>query len=197
MCKPVKGILVAGILAIFSVGAYAQTKVVVIPMAGDESGFKRVSYFHITGGASDNTLSSSYELLMTLATITKDSANTNIKVSFNTQVRQTGVIGDFVEYQLRLNGAHSGSNYSGAVVYMNSNNHHESLLQREYFQGLAAGSYTVELWIRGLASTTSINHGGFRNILLVEEIDLGASAPASASVAAKSEIDGMVGGVTE
>lgn len=190
----VKGFFIACVLSIFSVGAYAQTKVVVIPMAGDEPALKRVSYFAIAGTPSDATISS-YELLKTLATIIKDSANTSLKVSFNTQVTQTGSEGDFVEYQLRLNGAQSGPDYTGAVVYMNSATHRESIFHSEYFQGLAAGSYTVELWIRGSASTTQINSGNFRNNLLVEEIDPGAGTPAPD--AAKLEVDGIVGGVTQ
>lgn len=185
------------LLVILSQSAFAQNKVVVVPLGGDEAnGFERITYFAITGSPSDNTITFTFELLSTLATVAKGTASTSLKVSYNTTVRQTGSVGGFVEYQLRLNGVDSGSGNTGAVVYMNNATHYETVFHSEYFRGLAAGNYDVELWTRGGASSTTINWGAFKNNLLIEEVDPGLNVAALAAVKT-SESDGIRAGVTQ
>lgn len=164
--------------AFIAISAFAQQdKVVVIPL--NSTSVTGSTFFSNFGSSSDVTISSTYEKLRTLGSFTKTQNDTAIKVKWRSYVKQTGAVDQFVEYELRLSGQQGDTNYSGVVVYMDGATHREAIDPWGFWTGLPAGTYDVEVWIRGNATSTFENSGNFKLPVLVEEFRYKASpAPA-------------------
>jgi hypothetical protein len=125
-------------------------------------------------GQNSATPSFSYAQLRTLGTFTKNTAASAISVTWVDHVSGGG--GSFCQYQLRIDGAddtgststaYSGTAESGAVNYGGD----EAVSVTEIFNGLAAGSHTLSLWLRGnLAGSCTENNGNFGHNAIVEEL---------------------------
>jgi hypothetical protein len=105
-----------------------------------------------------------------LGTFNKTLAASEIHASWQGHVRQTGTPGStFCNYQLRIDGALpvgiTSPNSAGAAHY--SGDSLGTLTGR--WRGLATGVHTVSLWLRGTATTCTLNFGNFQQVVEVVE----------------------------
>lgn len=107
----------------------------------------------------------------TLGTFTKAVTASEIEVTWHGHVRQTGTPGStFCQYQLRVDDTlPTGVTIAtgvGAVVYGADS----SATLSGRWSGLATGSHTVSLWLRGTATICTLNAGAFtqQQVFVVE-----------------------------
>lgn len=128
-----------------------------------------------TGAASSSSVSGTYALLRTVGSFSKAAASSHVKLTWNGHVRGTGVIATdwFCDFQLRVDGVANGSGTGRAVLYAGGGLQNDAPAgDTTFFDGLAVGSHTVSIWVRGAATTTAceINHGDATDELYVEEM---------------------------
>lgn len=142
-----------------------------------------------SGTTTDTSIGGTYEQMVTVGTFSKKRSNSVVQVTWTGHVATAGT---FCDFQLRIDGANdtgstaaSGGNSTGRVV----NYGDESPASAStVFGGLATGTRTVSIWVRGFGSSCTINTGNFTMLVLVEELDptavggtLGTSATRPAS----------------
>lgn len=119
---------------------------------------------------SDSTISFTYELLRTVGTFTKNKSNTDLKVTWTGHGRMVGTAGaNFCDFQVRIDGNEPEGSVTGggrAVLYTNNSPFSVTAI----FQGDAAGTRTVSIWVRGNATSCTLNYGNFPQQVFIEEI---------------------------
>lgn len=182
--------------AFVTVSAFAQqNKVVVVPLSSSSKTQKTIITYN--GIVTDNTISFTNELARTLGTFTKSKDNTDIKLFWRTQVEQIGSADSFGNYEIRLSGvAGDGGENSGPVIYNTAPTSRESIDYWDYWTGLPAGDYNVEVWIRGNVTSIELNNGNFPRIVLIEEVITNtAPTPAPLQLALPADEQGCSAGV--
>jgi len=132
-----------------------------------------VSRFVYGGASVDSAVTlSSWKNERDLATFTKASSGTNIMLNVSGMGDTIGP-GSFCQWQIRVDGATdaggTGPSVSAldggtAVQYFSGAWTIDAL-----FSGLSAGPHTVQLWLRGNATSCIINNGNFIHTVLVTE----------------------------
>jgi S-layer homology domain len=129
-----------------------------------------VTVMHYTGSNTDSTVNDSWEKMRDLGSFTKATASSDMLIAATGNGLVNGV---FCQWQLRVDGVtdagNSGTIYSpadgaSAVQYATG-----SYFTQGWFEGLAAGSHTVELWIRGSATACENNDGNFGHDVFATE----------------------------
>jgi hypothetical protein len=145
-----------------------------------------------SGTTTDTTISSTYEPIKTAGTFTKKRSSSVIQLTWTGHVSTEGL---FCDFQLRIDGANdtgsadsSGGNSTGRVVNYSAESPASATT---VFGGLGTGTRTVSIWVRGSATSCTINRGNFSMLVLVEELDptaaggtlgAGTTSPASAGM---------------
>jgi hypothetical protein len=129
-----------------------------------------------TGSATDSTVTGgAFEQLRAVGSFSKASADSRVKLTWNGHVRGTGVAASdwFCDFQLRVDGAQPPGNGGRAVLYAAGGTQNDVPSgDTAFFDGLAAGTRSVSIWIRGSATTLTceINHGDLADEIFVEEM---------------------------
>lgn len=110
-------------------------------------------------------------LFRTLGTFTKAVAASEIEVTWHGHVRQAGTAGTtFCQYQVRIDDTvpTGVGNASGLGLVLYGGDSLATLTGR--WTGLATGVHTVSLWLRGTATTCTVNNGSFtqQQVFVVE-----------------------------
>ena len=134
-----------------------------------------------TGGNTDNTISFNYELMRTVGTFTKQQAGTAIKLTWSAHSVTAPGNDVFCHYLLRIDGASTNGNTttsptgseSGQAVVYNADTvpQHAHISTFGVWNGLSAGVHTVQIFVRGSATSCEINHVNFPQSMLVEEMN--------------------------
>jgi hypothetical protein len=116
-----------------------------------------------------------YELIRTVGNFTKRFGSTAIRLDWSAHHSYTGANGvDFCHYQLRIDGkATDGDSATGfqgdqegnAVAFTSAS----PIATFGEFAGLTAGAHTVQIFVRGDATTCTLNNGNFNQQVVVEE----------------------------
>jgi hypothetical protein len=122
-------------------------------------------------GATSAVPTTTPTLFKTLGTFTKVSGTSRLVTTWSAHVNGTNTVGSqYCQYQLRLNGnAPAGVSTTGygAINYGD----HSPASDTNLWTGLAAGSYTATIYLRGSAPNCSMNSGGFSALpLVIQEI---------------------------
>jgi hypothetical protein len=146
---------------------------------------------------SDNSISSTYELLRTVGTFTKSKSNTDLKVTWTGHGRMAGTAGtNFCDFQVRIDGNEPEGTAAGgggrAVLYTNDSPFSVTAIFRED----AAGTHTVSIWVRGSATSCTLNYGNFMQQVFIEEISPIEEVFSSTSINA-SDKESMVEGIKD
>lgn len=153
---------------------------------------------HYNGSTTDNTITSPYELLRTIGSFTKVSADSDIEINWIDHVNIVG--GGFVEFQVRINdlkdnGSASTSyeNTSGGAAVVYAENSPVSVFT--VFKNLPAGEHTVSIWNRGGGATScTLNYVNFGHDVFVKEVFQTTGVP-STSNSPTVQNDNYEGGV--
>ena len=136
---------------------------------GADAVLKRTRLEYFTGGT-DTTVTTDYESLKTVGSFVKDSADTNLKVTWISHMRTTGA-DEFCDLQLRIDGAEI-DRASRAVLYANGTNdsvENAPIHLTAVATGVPAGTHNLSVWVRGNADSCEENHNGFVRLAYVEE----------------------------
>ena len=135
-----------------------------------------------------------FEKLRDVGDFTKVSGDTGVKLTWQSHVDMSA--GVSCTWQIRVNDLNGvgGSAFTGTQAVTNSSNR-EALSVVDIFSGLAAGTHTVSIWVRGAGSPTCRDNGGnFERSVLVEEMPVNTLAlptgGATATPDAAAENDG-------
>ena len=118
-----------------------------------------------------------FEKVRDVGNFSKASAETGVKLTWQSHVTMTG--GTSCTWQIRVDGLNGvgTTDFTGTQAITNSTDR-ESLSVVDVFSGLATGTHTVSIWVRGAGGPTCVdNSGNFERSVLVEEISMTA-APA-------------------
>jgi len=101
--------------------------------------------------AEDVTLTSSFERLRTFGSFVKKHPDTDLLLTWNSRIELLGNLWDFVEVQLRIDGNANAADTGRAYVQtlVDGGIATQAVSITALFRGLAAGSRTIELWVRG------------------------------------------------
>ena len=124
----------------------------------------------------DSSISYTYELLRTLGTFTKTKSNTDLKITWTGHGQMVGEEGIkiFCDFQVRVDNKPPVSDDpkdlvegSGgrAVLYTNDSPFSVTAI----FQGFTAGTRSLSIWVRGNATSCTLNYGNFQHQILVAE----------------------------
>jgi hypothetical protein len=130
-----------------------------------------ITRFLYDGSSGDATVGNAYELHRTIGSFVKVSDGTAILLDWNAHGSSSG---GFCEFQLRIDGLNDNGSSStafenagaGAVVFANQVH---PIAVKGLFTGLAAGEHSVEIWLRGSATTCGLNSGDFGQTIIVTE----------------------------
>jgi len=131
----------------------------------------RVTRLHYDGTNTDSTVTTNYEQLRAVGSFTKAFANSRIELTW---IGHATVNGTFCEHQLRIDGAKDTGSTStsfepasggSAIVYSAE----APISVSAIFGGLTAGTHTVSIWLRGGATSCTLNTGNFGQTVLVRE----------------------------
>jgi hypothetical protein len=116
-----------------------------------------------------------YQLLRDVGNITKSSATSRVKLTWNGRNQGTGSGAWFCDYQLRIDGAAPPGAGGRAVVQPvgAATSGLEPAGATAFFDGLAAGTHSVDIYVRGstgLTTNCSTAVGGFADEIFVEEM---------------------------
>ena len=131
----------------------------------------RITRLQYQGFDSDGTVDGSYELLRTVGNFNKAKASTRVLLTWNAHASTDG---SFCEFQLRIDGrkdtGSTSNNYegdsAGSAVLWGADS---PVAVTARFPNLSSGSHSVEIWVRGGATSCSLNRGNFGQQVLVEE----------------------------
>jgi hypothetical protein len=143
----------------------SATHVVIDVLGYFTAGKRNVTRLSYNGTDSDGTIGGTFELLRTVGVFTKVSAATGITTVWSAHVHTTGTFGtSFCHYQVRIDGV-NGDGGSGPVNFLPFH----VIEKTDFWAGLAAGSHTVSIWVRGNATACGANYGDFTQSVLVVE----------------------------
>jgi hypothetical protein len=136
------------------------------------SGVTRVTRLEVsTGSLASPTVD--YQELRDVGIFTK-AAGSRIKLSWNGRNRGSGTGAWFCDFQLRIDGAEPMGAGGRAVVLAGGGlDNDEPAAAMAYFDGLAAGTHEVSIWVRAnptLTTNCSTADGGFEDEVFVEEM---------------------------
>lgn len=132
----------------------------------------RITRLQYQGSDADATVGDSYELLRTVGNFNKAKGGTRVLLTWNAHASTAG---SYCEFQLRVDGRKDtgsrSNNYEGdsagnAVLY----GAESPVSVTARFPNLSSGSHSVEIWVRGSATSCSLNRGNFGQQVLVEEV---------------------------
>lgn len=126
------------------------------------------------GGDSDATIGYTFELMRTVGTFTKASAGTTVMLTW---IGHAMADGDFCDFQLRIDGTNDLGSTSLVDVPDNQDSMGRAIMYSAegpvsvtgLFQGLSAGTHSVEIYVRGSATSCTLNWGNFPQQVIVEE----------------------------
>jgi hypothetical protein len=121
------------------------------------------------GTSTDNTVGFAYEKLRDVGVFTKGSADTAIKLTWTGHVTTNGT---FCDYQLRIDGVVDNPATTGTGRAVSYAADAPVGVTAVFGHGVAAGNRTVEIWLRGLAASCTLNFGNFPMTVVVEEMQL-------------------------
>jgi hypothetical protein len=131
---------------------------------------KLITYLGSTTATSSFTNNGT--LFKTIGTFTKDSASTAVTATWQSHVRTVLVGGGtFCQYQLRIDDlVPTGQTAidTGSVVYAASQTDQQTSFMGRW-TGLAAGTHTLSLYLRGNGATCTDNFGNFARYVYVQE----------------------------
>jgi hypothetical protein len=139
----------------------------------------------------DNSISSTYELIRTVGTFTKVLSNTDIELTW---IAHASTNGTFCDFQLRIDDNPSlGTLDTGgrAVLYTAESPVAVTVL----FRGLSAGLHTVSIWVRGTATSCTLNRGNFPQTVFVKEISQTVRTSIVTSAGDVDAGEGIINGV--
>ena len=103
----------------------------------------------------------------TFPSFTKANAGTKIQVVWNSHVSANG---GFCNFQVRVDGVQPSTNDFGAVVSGATPTNFYPVSTTNVTSGLAAGTHTLSLWIRGVGATSCTeNPGNYERTITVTE----------------------------
>lgn len=123
-----------------------------------------------SGSTTDTSAASIPHLFRTIGSFTKLSASSNVTTTWLSHVRTTGAT-TFCQFQVRIDGAQTqiSSGFDGIVLYSDGSSATAPVSQTDYWTGLAAGTHTVSIWLRGNAASCNDNGGNFQRAVIVTE----------------------------
>ncbi len=130
-----------------------------------------VSEISYSGTTTSAAVGSTFVKLRDLGTFNKISASTLARVTWQSHVTMS-VAGTSCDFQIRIDDVnHSGgTGLDGPDTVVNSADRSPAT-QVAAFEGLAAGSHTISLWVRGAGAPTCVdNAGNFPRSVLIEQI---------------------------
>ena len=124
-----------------------------------------------SGQVSDNTITFTYELFRTIGSFTKQSATSSLVTHWTTHLRTATAATGFCHFQVRIDNVQStGTTFPGPVLYQEGAGTNDApISQTDYWAGLAAGSHTVSIWLRGSATSCTENFGNFNKTVVITE----------------------------
>jgi hypothetical protein len=132
----------------------------------------KITKITTSGTTSDTTVGTTFELLKTIGTFTKDydGADTIIEVTLSSNITATGSVGDWTNFQIRIDGAADPDGTGRAICRLTATTTHTPIMIHTVFPGLSAGNHTVSIWLRGNCSEAIFNVGNYSVPLVVKEI---------------------------
>lgn len=123
-----------------------------------------------TGQTTDDSVTTTYELFKPLGSFEKQDEDTVLIITFTGHV--SGVLpvaGDFCDFQLRVDGnpESTASSSTGRIVLYAAD---APASVTAVFESVPAGSHALELWLRGIATSCTVNRGNFSMTALIEEV---------------------------
>lgn len=137
-----------------------------------------------------------YGLVRSVGTFTKLRAGSTVRLDWSAHAR---TVGDFCHYQLRIDGkANTGASAltyasdqeGSAVAYADDS----AIATFAEFTGVPAGVHTVQIYVRGLAASCTLNFGNFNQQVSVEEYQAASTSSFGLDPAGADE-GGVRGGV--
>jgi hypothetical protein len=119
------------------------------------------------GSTTIPALTGTFVKLRDAGSFTKRSSTSTLVLHWAGHARHIGSVGDFVHYELRVNGTRG--NNVGAVFYLSNATDNVQIGMTSLIEGVDAGNQTVEIWIRGSADGGTYNLGNFGQHVIVEE----------------------------
>ena len=114
-----------------------------------------------------------FEKARDIGDVTKVHADTTLRLRLNSHATLSG--GTSCAYQLRVDDLNAAGEvlFDGSETIINDTLR-TPLTNESYFDGLAAGTYTISLWVRGAGGPTCTdNPGNFTRMVIVEEVSAG------------------------
>jgi hypothetical protein len=132
---------------------------------------RRIEY---TEGAASTTHTSQYASLRKLGSFTKQDANSEVLLTWNSHVDAMGEPGTFCDFQLRVDGRPDVETDGGggrAVVYVpaQATGGSSPVTVSALYGTVGAGHHTVGIYVRGTARECLENFGNFPRSVIVEE----------------------------
>lgn len=119
-------------------------------------------------GVEDTSISSTREQLRVIGSFTKNFANTDVQVVWNSHVAASG---GSCSFHIRVDGAASPSSDLGATT---SGGDYDPVSTTNVFPGLGTGTHQITVWVRGVGATSCFeNPGNFSHHVVVTEYNPG------------------------
>lgn len=120
-------------------------------------------------GTVDNTISSTYEFLLTVGSFVKQRGSSVVQLTWTGHVTLQPSIdpNSVCDFQLRIDDESGYGDAGRAVAYTTDT----PVSVTTVFGGLSTGPHTVSIWVRGFADGCWVNRGNFPQLFIVEEQD--------------------------
>jgi hypothetical protein len=170
-------------------------------LAALEAGLPIETVINYSGSNTEATPISDFELLRTIGNFNKVRAESVIRMEMTSHHESIGATAgvDFCHYQLRIDGlATNGSAVlepgpgrgANAVAYISN----APVSATGYWNDLAAGAHTAQIYVRGNGPACELNDGNFSSQFLIEELTASSLSSLSSLDAGVAADEGLGGG---